>query len=105
MFSVCVFLEERSLASIPLIVLTPSSKYILFLTVSDQMVTQPILFMAQYFGMEIDLSGDVRTMKPQIVFLYDFHAKCWNMLDIELSLLQSNHINVILQRGGTSRTS
>ena len=32
MFSVCVFFGERSLASIPLVVLAPSSKYILFLT-------------------------------------------------------------------------
>ena len=63
---------------------------------SDGTVTPPLLFIAQYYDLEINLCGGGRTTKPQILFIYNFDSKCWNIIDIQLSTLQSNHVGVIL---------
>jgi hypothetical protein len=62
----------------------------------DRTVTPPVFFFAQYYGYEINLYGGVRTIKSQILFMYNFNSKSWSIIDIQLSTLQSNHVNKIL---------
>ncbi|CAF3260043.1 unnamed protein product [Rotaria sp. Silwood2] len=54
---------------------------------SDRTVTPPVLFIAQYYDYGINLRGGIRTIKPQILFMYNFNNKSWNIIDIQLSTL------------------
>ncbi|CAF5135156.1 unnamed protein product [Rotaria sp. Silwood1] len=63
---------------------------------SDQTVTPPVLFIAQYYDYEINLRGGIRTIKPQILFMYNFNNKSWNIIDIQLSTLQLDHVKNIV---------
>jgi hypothetical protein len=63
---------------------------------SDRTVTLPVFSLAQYYDYEINLCGGIRTIKPQILFMYNFNSKSWSIIDIQLSTLQSNHVNKIL---------
>lgn len=64
--------------------------------VSDRTVTPPLLFMAQYHDLEGNLYGGTRTAQPQILLIYNFDSKCWSIIDMTLSTLQSKHVRVIL---------
>ncbi|CAF3364405.1 unnamed protein product [Rotaria socialis] len=63
---------------------------------SYQTVSSPVFFFGQYYDYEINLRDGIRTMKPQILFMYNFNNKSWSITDIELSTLISNYLNVIL---------
>jgi hypothetical protein len=49
---------------------------------SDRTVTPPVFFFAQYYDYEINLRGGIRTIKPQILFMYNFNSKSWSIIDI-----------------------
>ncbi len=63
---------------------------------SDRTVTPPVFFFAQYYDYEVNLYDGIRTIKPQILLMYNFQSKSWSIIDIQLSTLQSNHVNKIL---------
>ncbi|CAF4008896.1 unnamed protein product [Rotaria sp. Silwood1] len=62
----------------------------------DRTVTPPVFFIAQYYDYEINLHGDIRTINPQILFMYSFNNKSWSIINIQLSTLQSDHVNDIV---------
>ncbi len=64
--------------------------------ISDQTVSLSVFSFAQYYHYEINLRGGSRTIKPQILFMYNFNSKSWSIIDIQLSTSQSNHVNTIL---------
>ena len=63
--------------------------------ISDRAVAPPVFFMAQYYDYEIKLCGGYRDFKPQILFIFDFNNKSWNLIDIQLSTIQSAHVDTI----------
>jgi len=66
--------------------------------VLDRTTTPPIFFIAQYYGIENELCGSIRKIKPQLMFTYNFHLKCWNIIDDRSSNFQSSHADEMLNK-------
>jgi len=49
---------------------------------SDRTLAPPVFFFAQYYDYEVNLRGGIRTIKPQILFMYNFNSKSWSIIDI-----------------------
>ncbi|CAF1496033.1 unnamed protein product [Adineta steineri] len=47
----------------------------------DRKTTPAFFCMVQYYGPENELTGDKRNCEPQLMFVYDFDKKCWNIID------------------------
>jgi hypothetical protein len=71
--------------------------------VLDRTITPPFLFMSQYYGDEDVLRGGIRTMEPQLAFIYEFDCKCWSIIDgrsssSSSSNVQSSHLEEIFKK-------
>ncbi|CAF1165201.1 unnamed protein product [Adineta steineri] len=58
--------------------------------------------MVQYYGPENELTGDKRNFEPQLMFVYDFDKKCWNIIDNRSSEFPSSHIDKMLNQFNSS---
>ena len=63
----------------------------------DRKTTLNCLFvMAQYYGPEKQLNGDKRNFQPQLLYVYNFDEKHFNLIDNRTSGFDSNHIDILL---------
>ena len=60
-----------------------AATFITDLTVlSDRTSSPPTLCVAQYFGTDGELTGDVRAVRPWLIFTYDVSANTWCVADL-----------------------
>jgi hypothetical protein len=53
--------------------------------ISDKKAQPPLFCVAQYFGVEDELHGGHRELKPLIIYLFDFHYMSWHLIDRHLA--------------------
>ncbi|UJR17870.1 hypothetical protein I4U23_004769 [Adineta vaga] len=64
----------------------------------DRNTTPPFFCMVQYYGAENELDGETRNFEPQLMFIYDFDKKWWDIIDNRSSDFQSSHISKMLNQ-------
>ncbi len=65
---------------------------------ADLTVSPPLLFLAQYYGLERNLYGGRRRIEPHFFLIYNFNSKSWSIIKNQLSGFQPAHMNAILDQ-------